>query len=234
MEFVTISELAKGFNRSDKAVKYLFKKMVKAGKLHEGSDFVKEESKGGWTYKVSPARFIAEVESATDYKKDEQWSYVSAQEKEGVNLEDRHTNSENDKGQNSSDNFTGKFSPDTDLETQNLKHTLALSQKDAEHFEELSKRSDSELKRINEENKRLHEELKLTKQNEINLQRQVFLLAVGTKDRDTNSDNVSTQNGDTGIHDVPIDEDYVPKSDTSSTQEGINFENEGIQNEKDE
>ena len=60
-EFLTISQLAHGFNVSEKVIRHAFKKLLKEGKLTEGEDYIREGYIDDlhFVYKIHPGKFAA-------------------------------------------------------------------------------------------------------------------------------------------------------------------------------
>ena len=58
-EFITISQLAQGFNVSEKVIRHAFKKLLKQNKLVEGEDFIREGFRDElhFIYRIHPGRF---------------------------------------------------------------------------------------------------------------------------------------------------------------------------------
>jgi hypothetical protein len=58
-EFITIAQLAQGFNVSEKVIRHAFKKLLKQQKLIEGEDYIREGYRDElhFVYKIHPGRF---------------------------------------------------------------------------------------------------------------------------------------------------------------------------------
>ena len=58
-EFLTIAQLAQGFNVSEKVIRHAFKKLLKQQKLIEGEDYIREGYRDElhFVYKIHPGRF---------------------------------------------------------------------------------------------------------------------------------------------------------------------------------
>jgi hypothetical protein len=58
-EFITIPQLAQGFNVSEKVIRHAFKKLLKQNKLTEGEDYVREGyiDELHFVYKIHPGKF---------------------------------------------------------------------------------------------------------------------------------------------------------------------------------
>jgi hypothetical protein len=54
-DFITIAQLAQGFNVSEKVIRHAFKKLRKQNKLIEGEDYIRDELH--FAYKIHPGRF---------------------------------------------------------------------------------------------------------------------------------------------------------------------------------
>jgi hypothetical protein len=58
-EFITIAQLAQGFNVSEKVIRHAFKKLLKQNKLTEGEDYIREGYRDElhFVYRIHPGRF---------------------------------------------------------------------------------------------------------------------------------------------------------------------------------
>lgn len=58
-EFITIAQLAQGFNVSEKVIRHAFKKLLRQQKLVEGEDYIREGYRDElhFVYKIHPGRF---------------------------------------------------------------------------------------------------------------------------------------------------------------------------------
>jgi hypothetical protein len=68
MQYLTLHELARQFNKPERQVRYRFRELLKAGKLTEGEDFRKEDfvDELHFAYKINPLRFMAEAKLVLD------------------------------------------------------------------------------------------------------------------------------------------------------------------------
>ena len=68
MQYLTLHELARQFNKPERQVRYRFRELLKAGKLTEGEDFRKEDfvDEFHFAYKINPLRFMEEAKLVLD------------------------------------------------------------------------------------------------------------------------------------------------------------------------
>ncbi len=68
MEYLTLHELARQFNKPERVIRYKFHTLHKAGKLEEGEDFRKEDFVDDlhFAYKINPLRFMEEAKLVLD------------------------------------------------------------------------------------------------------------------------------------------------------------------------
>jgi hypothetical protein len=72
MQYLTLHELARQFNKPERQVRYRFRELLKAGKLTEGEDFRKEDfvDEFHFAYKINPLRFIESYKEQMDVQAD--------------------------------------------------------------------------------------------------------------------------------------------------------------------
>ena len=68
MQYLTLPELARQFNKPERQIRYRFRELTKEGKLIEGEDFRKEEfvDEFHFAYKSNPLRFMEEAKLVLD------------------------------------------------------------------------------------------------------------------------------------------------------------------------
>jgi hypothetical protein len=68
MDYLTLHELARQFNKPERQIRYRFRELLKVGKLTEGEDFRKEDfvDEFHFAYKINPLRFMEEAKLVLD------------------------------------------------------------------------------------------------------------------------------------------------------------------------
>jgi len=68
MEYLTLHQLSRQFNKPERQVRYKFRELMKEGKLAEGDDFRKDDfvDEFHFAYKINPLRFMEEAKLDLD------------------------------------------------------------------------------------------------------------------------------------------------------------------------
>ena len=85
MQYLTLHELARQFNKPERQLRYRFRELVKEGKLRAEDDFRKEDfvDEFHFAYKINPLRFMDEAKLVLD--KDVVTNIVSKTKEVGTN-----------------------------------------------------------------------------------------------------------------------------------------------------